>query len=184
MKRIVLFIASIFILITFSCDDYEPTQYELAYNFIIKDFKEKGTEDYYKKHIDPNQYGFFVYDTIYKFLPTGDNFLSKDGVKIKSELIIEDDKIGRQSALTNLAERTKKDIWRPFNANEEIQRVESFKGPTFMMVFSNIKNDSLRVDVFNTFHLNYCGSAHKYLFVFNKGKIESHFTWTAHKECF
>lgn len=172
------------IFILFLCLNFsmygQDIRFEKAINYIKKDFKNKGTERYFKEILDPNAYGISIYESIFPIYKS-DSYINW--------LNIEKSKpIKKNSSLAKLNKKYWIKSWKlsDYYKNKNVFTKDKFKGPSHIAVFNELKNDSLRVDFLSNSRegLKYCGSVNKYLFIFDeKDSIKEVKTWIDHYEC-
>ena len=173
-------------LITFiSCSSQSKVMYNEAYTIVSKDFISK---DVSIKEFGKDISGLYIYDFIYPY-PLDKNDSSNCYKSILSEK--EEIKPLREDKyLKELSDKYKNRNW---ELNTEfktifktvVQYQEVPNGPLSAVIFSEIKDNQLRIDVVPFFigSPKYCGSINKYYFKFDKTKIVENKKWTDHYEC-
>ncbi|WP_312769880.1 hypothetical protein [Epilithonimonas sp.] len=155
-------------------------RYDKGIEFIKKDFIDKGIEKYYNDILKPGAYGISIYESFFP-LYKSDNYYN--WINIDKTKAIE-----KSNCLSKINKKYWEKNWKPENyyKNKTVFSKDKFKGPSHIAIFTEIRNDSLRVDVISNSSegLRSCGSINKYLLIFdNKNNIKETKSWTAHYEC-
>lgn len=168
-----------------SCNSQSKTMYNEAYTIVSKDFirKENSIKEFGK-----DISGVYIYDSIYPY-PLDKNDYSNFYKNILSEKD-EIKPLRRDKDLKELSDKYKNSNWElntkfktVFKTVVQYQGIPN--GPLNAAIFSEIKDEQLRIDVVPFFQGSpkYCGSITKYYFKFDKAKIIENKKWTDHYEC-
>ncbi len=157
----------------------QDKRFEKAIDYIKQDFKNNGTEKYFKEILNPRAYGISIYESIFPLYKTDSYF---------NWLNIEKSKPVKNNSLVKLNKKYWVKSWKlsGYYKNKNAFTKNKFKGPSHIAVFNEIKNDSLRVDIISNSRegLKYCGSINKYLLIFDKkDSIKEAKNWVDHYEC-
>lgn len=177
--------SSIIILASVGCNSMSKIQYEEAYKIINKDFlsKEVSVQEFGK-----DISGIYIYDSIYPNPLNGkdDNNIYKNILSEKKGI----KPIKKSKELGELSKQYLNNNWEldtQYNTvfNNVVQYKEIPNGPLSSAIFSEIKDNQLRIDVVPFFigAPKYCGSITKYYFKFDKTKIIDSKKWKDHYEC-
>lgn len=185
MKAYQILVLSIMIITFISCNSVSKARYNEAYTIISKDFLSKEVS---VKEFGKDISGVYIYDSIYPspldekdYSNTYKNILSeKEEIKpLRKDKDLED--------LSNQYLNNNWELNKPFNTvfKNIVQYKEIPNGPLSAAIFSEIKDNQLRVDVVPFFvgKPKYCGSITKYYFKFDKTKIIDSKKWKDHYEC-
>ncbi|MEY8759194.1 hypothetical protein [Chryseobacterium tongliaoense] len=184
MKTYYILIYFITILFLVSCNSASKIRYSKAYRIVSKDFIDKESSI---KEFGKDISGVYVYDSIYA------NPLSNLDTSIYKNVFPEKGNIKslrKDIDLNKLSKEYRNKNW-DLNAKFDtiwggvVQYKDLLNGPLNATIFSEIKNDRLRIDVVPFFigTPKYCGSVTKYYFKFNKTKIIETKVWKDHYEC-
>ncbi|PXW12538.1 MULTISPECIES: hypothetical protein [Chryseobacterium] len=185
MKALQILISSIIIITSISCNSTSKVRYNAAYKIVSKDFLSKEAS---LKEFGKDISGLYIYDSIY---PNPLN--EKDYSNIYKNILSDKEEIkplGKDKNLEDLSDQNLNNNWelsKPFNTvfKNIVQYNEIPNGPLNAAIFSEIKDNQLRVDVVPFFvgKPRYCGSIIKYYFKFDKTKIINSKKWKDHYEC-
>jgi len=185
MKIYQILKCSVVILTLISCNSISKTRYDEAYSIISKDFLSKNISiENFGKDIS----GVYIYDSIY---PNPLN--NKDYSNVHKSILSEKGEIKPLRKDKDLKDLSDKYLNNNWDLNTQFstvfKNVVQYKGvpngPLNAAIFSEIKDDQLRIDVVPFFVGNpkYCGSITKYYFKFDKTKIIDSKKWKDHYEC-
>ncbi|MEG0928741.1 hypothetical protein [Chryseobacterium sp.] len=174
------------IIILFLCFNFSTygqcvcERYKKGFEYVKQDFKNKGTEDYYKDILNSGAYGISIYESFFP-LYKPDNYFNWLNIEKTKPM-------KRSKCLSKLNKKYWGKSWKSsdYYKSQNIFTKDKFNGPSHIAIFNEFKNDSLRIDVISNSlqGLKYCGSIDKYLLVFDeKNNIKETKTWTAHYEC-
>ncbi|MBL3549231.1 hypothetical protein J2787_000763 [Chryseobacterium rhizosphaerae] len=181
MKIKVLKISMLFLLLSILNGCKITSRYELAYNVISKDFFGKETST---KQFGKDVSGVYVFDSIYAYpqrkLTNDESIIFKKGMKV----------IGVSKVLKKMEKDYYNKNWLTIGDlkriyGDHVLYEATPNGPLSAAVFSEIKDDQLRIDVIPFFIKTpkYCGSVNKYYFKFSGKKIIENKKWVDHYEC-
>lgn len=173
------------ILASISCNSLSKTRYDEAYKFISKDFfsKEASIQEFGK-----DISGVYIYDSVYSNPLDNKNYgnIYKNILSEKEEV----KPLRKSKELKELSNQYLNSNWElntQFNTvfKNIVQYKENPNGPLNAAIFSEIKDNQLRIDVVPFFigTPKYCGSITKYYFKFDKAKIIASKKWEDHYEC-
>jgi len=168
-----------------NCQSLSKIRYNEAYTIIQKDFISKESSiDEFGKDIS----GVYIYSSIYP-----NPLDKKDYSNIHKDILSEKVDIKPLRDDKDLKELSNKYLNNNWNLNVNFNTVwgnivqyrDMPNGPLNAAIFSEIKDDQLRVDIVSFFvgHPKYCGSITKYYFKFDKTKIIENKKWKDHYEC-
>ncbi|UKB81363.1 hypothetical protein [Chryseobacterium sp. MEBOG07] len=185
MKTYQMFIYCMVISAFVNCQSLSKIRYSEAYTAIQNDFlSKKNSIEKFGKDIS----GVYIYSSIYPNPLDKEDYTNvyKDILSDKFEVKpLRKDKDFKQ--LSNKYLNSNWNLNTNFNTvwGNVVQYTDVPNGPLNAAVFSEIKDDQLRVDIVPFFvgSPKYCGSITKYYFKFAKTEIIESKKWTDHYEC-
>lgn len=180
-----MFIYCMVIFTSINCQSLSKMRYDEAYKVVQTDFlsKKKSIEEFGK-----DISGVYIYSSIYPN-PLDKNDYSNVYKSILSDKV-EIKPLRKDKDLQELSLKYLNSNWSlntKFNTvwGNIVQYTDIPNGPLNAAVFSEIKDDQLRVDIVPFFigSPKYCGSITKYYFKFDKTKIIESKKWKDHYEC-
>lgn len=185
MKTYQMFVYCMVISIFINCQSLSKIRYNEAYVIIQKDFLNKNAS---VKEFGKDISGVYIYDLIYP-----NPLDKKDYSNVYKNILSEKEEIKPLREDKDLEELSDKYLNSNWNLNTNFNTVwgnivqyrDVPNGPLNTAIFSEIKDDQLRIDVVPFFIGNpkYCGSITKYYFKFDKTKIIDSKKWKDHYEC-